>query len=189
MALSPRRLMLRQGTAEAHSALDTMIGPFSSHRAYEAYLRGMARFRLPIEEMIAQHAPMEMLQNWHPAMIRDDIRADLTVLGLQDSDHLATPPVPQALEEWLGVFYVLEGSSLGAKILAKRAQALGLDATTGAAHLFAQAGNFSNWTAFMTVMENVGDVDEARMVLWANTTFGYAYTAFESAMNATCATC
>ena len=189
MAPSPRRLMLRQGTADAHSALDTMIGPFTSQKAYEAYLRGMARFRLPIEDMIAQHAPIDLLQNWHPAMIRNEIRADLAALGLQEDLAASPPPVPQALEEWLGVFYVLEGSSLGAKLLAKRAQALGLSATTGAAHLFTQAGNFLSWTSFIAVMEGVGDVDEARMIVWANTTFNHAHRAFESTMNATCANC
>ncbi|HBF31544.1 biliverdin-producing heme oxygenase [Rhizobium sp.] len=189
MAPSPRRLMLRQGTADAHSALDSMIGPFTSHQAYEAYLRGMARFRLPIEDMIAQHSPIDMLQNWHPAMILNEIRADLAALGLQENVAPSPPPVPHALEEWLGVFYVLEGSSLGAKLLAKRAQSLGLTTTTGAAHLFEQAGNFSNWTAFIEVMEGVRDVDEARMIAWANATFDYAHRAFESTMNATCADC
>lgn len=189
MQHSPRRQVLRQGTAQAHSALDTMIGPFSSQSAYEAYLIGMARFRLPLEDMIVGHLPSGILKGWRPNLISTQIKVDLAALGLTDDVDVDQPPIPEQTEDWLGVFYVLEGSSLGAKLLVKRAQALGLTATNGAAHLLLQAGNFSSWAAFLDIMEAVRDIDEARMVLWANSTFANAHKAFESSMNAICADC
>ena len=84
----------------------------------------------------------------------------------------------------VGLLYVLEGSSLGARLLAKRAEALGFSADFGARHLFSQARNFSNWRAFSDRMENVRGYDDRAAARWANTAFDYARDAFESAMNA-----
>jgi heme oxygenase (biliverdin-IX-beta and delta-forming) len=187
MAASPRRQMLRRGTSQVHSALDAMIGAFSSLSAYESYVRGTAGFRLPVERTIEHNAPIEQLAGWKPGLIGDDIRADLSALGLHDETDGTIAPCPQKIEDWLGMFYVLEGSSLGAKILFKRAEAINLNHTNGAAHLATQAGNSSNWNAFLTVLEDMPDLDEDRMIHWANVTFSFAHKAFENIMDTTLA--
>ncbi|MVA23558.1 biliverdin-producing heme oxygenase [Agrobacterium vitis] len=194
MPFSPRRRLLKEATADAHAELDAVIGDFSSPAAYRAYLLGMARFRLPLEAMIAQQAPQAPFVSWpgawQPVMIGNGLRADLqtleleTALGLEDDRWQARVPQPGEAEDWLGLFYVLEGSALGAKLLAKRAALLGYGPTHGGAHLFAQAGNFSSWPTFLHLMEELRDLDEGKLVAFANATFAYAYAAFESPMNA-----
>ncbi|KAA3517459.1 biliverdin-producing heme oxygenase [Agrobacterium vitis] len=188
MPFSPRRRLLKEATADAHAELDAVIGDFSSPAAYRAYLLGMARFRLPLEEMIAQQDPQAPFISWQgtwkPVMIGHGLRADLQTLELEDERWQSTVPQPEAAEDWLGLFYVLEGSALGAKLLAKRAALLGYGPTHGGAHLFAQAGNFSSWPAFLDLMEELRDLDEGKLVAFANATFAYAYAAFESPMNA-----
>ncbi|MCF1470693.1 biliverdin-producing heme oxygenase [Agrobacterium vitis] len=188
MPFSPRRRLLKEATADAHAELDAVIGDFSSPAAYRAYLLGMARFRLPLEEMIAQQAQRASFTTWpgtwRPVMIGNGLRADLKTLELEDERWQASVPQPQKTEDWLGLFYVLEGSALGAKLLAKRAALLGYGPTHGGAHLFAQAGNFSSWPTFLHLMEELRDLDEGKLVAFANATFAYAYAAFESPMHA-----
>lgn len=182
MAVSHRRHMLRRGTAKMHEALDAMIGAFSSPQAYQTYVLGSARFRLPLEHIIERHAPFELLHGWSPTMIGKDILADLSALGLQNHTGDLVAPHPEKIEDWLGMFYVLEGSSLGAKLLVKRAESLNINQTNGGAHLVAQAGNFSSWNAFLVVVETISELDEARMIDWANATFSFAHQAFETVM-------
>ncbi|MVA72006.1 heme oxygenase [Agrobacterium vitis] len=188
MPFSPRRRLLKEATADAHAELDAVIGDFSSPAAYRAYLLGMARFRLPLEEMIAQQAQRAPFVSWpgtwKPVMIGNMLRADMQTLELEDDRCQASVPQPQKTEDWLGLFYVLEGSALGAKLLAKRAALLGYGPTHGGAHLFAQAGNFSSWPTFLHLMEELRDLDEGKLVAFANATFAYAYAAFESPMHA-----
>jgi heme oxygenase (biliverdin-IX-beta and delta-forming) len=188
MAVSHRRQMLRRGTAQMHNALDAMIGAFSSHQAYQAYVLGTARFRLPLEKTIETRAPTERLSGWHPSLIGEAIWADVSGLRLhpaqvlQDEAGPIAAPQPETLDDWLGLFYVLEGSSLGAKLLVKRLDALNINQTNGGAHLMAQAQNSSNWNAFLTLLETIPHVDEARMIHWANATFSFAHQAFETVM-------
>ncbi|WP_429930701.1 biliverdin-producing heme oxygenase [Agrobacterium vitis] len=188
MPFSPRRRLLKEATADAHAELDAVIGDFGSPAAYRAYLLGMARFRLPLEDMIARHAPQAPFTTWpgpwQPVMIGNGLRADLQALELEEKHWQAAVPQPREAEDWLGLFYVLEGSALGAKLLAKRAALLGYGPTHGGAHLFGQVGNFSSWPAFLTLMEELRDLDEGKLVAFANATFTYAYAAFESPMHA-----
>jgi len=192
MPFSSRRRLLKDATATSHAKLDTMIGSFTSAAAYRAYLLGMARFRLPLEAMIADEAlsaPFAVWPgSWRPVSIGNGLRADLVALEMDlnsnEEGWHAAPPKPQTTEDWLGLFYVLEGSALGARVLSKRAAALGFRPDYGGAHLFSQTGNYSSWPAFLNLMEELRDLDDGKLAASAVSTFAFAYTAFESAMNA-----
>ena len=183
MDLSPRRFGLKAGTAEAHHALDTMIGDFDTPAAYARYLIGMARFRLPVEAWLSKQPLPAGFEGWQPGIYGDELRADFEDIGAAvPSQTVAfTPPPGNGI---IGLLYVLEGSALGARLLAKRAEGLGYSPERGARHLFAQARNFSNWRAFSMRMENVCVYDEQAAATWANTAFNFARNAFESAVNA-----
>lgn len=119
-------------------------------------------------------------------MIGNAIRADLSALGLhadaaEETSGISTPQ-PEQIEDWLGLFYVLEGSSLGARLLVKRAASINITESNGASHLAAQAGNAANWSAFLGVLEAMEHLNEARMIHWANETFSFAHQAFETVM-------
>jgi heme oxygenase len=183
MDLAPRRSDLKQATSQAHQALDDMIGSFESEEDYARYLCGMARFRLPVEAWLSARPLPEGFDDWQPGLYGDELIADLAVFGLAPPDDMPefAPPAGDGL---LGLLYVLEGSALGARLLAKRAEAIGFSETNGAQHLFAQARNFSNWRAFSARMENVCVYDKRAAAAWADTAFDYARNAFESALNA-----
>lgn len=183
MDLSPRRLGLKTSTAEAHQALDRMIGSFDTPVAYARYLDGMARFRLPVEAWLAAQPLPSGFEDWQPGLYGEELLGDLDDLDLAIPTDLPPVTLPGG-DGLIGLLYVLEGSALGARLLAKRAEALGFTDDRGARHLFAQARNFSNWRAFSAHMENVCGYDETAAAAWADTAFDYARNAFESAMNA-----
>lgn len=183
MDLSPRRLGLKTSTAEAHQALDAMIGSFDTPASYARYLDGMARFRLPVEAWLAVQPLPDGFEDWQPGLYGEELLADLEDLGLDVPTDLPPFLLP-AGDGLVGLLYVLEGSALGARLLAKRAETLGFTDERGARHLFAQARNFSNWRAFSGRMENVCGYDERAAAAWADTAFDYARNAFESGLNA-----
>lgn len=180
---SPRRLDLKTQTAVAHQALDTMIGSFDTPASYARYLAGMARFRLPVEAWLAVQPLPDGFEDWQPGLYGEELLADLEHLGLDVPTDLP-PFAPPSGAGLIGLLYVLEGSALGARLLAKRAEAIGFTETNGARHLFAQARNFSNWRAFSGRMENVCGYDERAAAAWADTAFDYARNAFESGLHA-----
>lgn len=183
MDLPPRRLGLKSQTAAAHQALDDLIGNFDTQQDYADYLSGMARFRLPVEAWLLDKAMPDELGDWRPAVYGAQIVADLAdlAIGPPVEFHPFNPPSGNGL---IGLLYVLEGSALGARVLAKRAEAIGYSAEFGAQHLFHQARNFSSWRAFSDRMEKVWVYDEQAAVAWANTAFDYARNAFESTLDA-----
>ncbi len=183
MDLPPRRTALKLETADAHAALDAMVGSFQTLDDYKRYLAGIAAFRLPVEAWLSQTSLPADLDGYQPHMVQSELEADLADLNaVEPKDQPAFQP-PEG-DGVVGLLYVLEGSSLGARLLAKRAEALGLSAEYGARHLFSQARNFSSWRAFSERMENVRGYDDRAAARWANTAFDYARSAFESALNA-----
>lgn len=183
MELPPRRSALKEATWSAHMALDALVGSFATAADYRRYLAGIAAFRLPVEEWLSNNPLPQAFSDWKPGLVRDELRADLSDLDASEPrmPHAFAPPQGDGI---VGLLYVLEGSSLGARLLAKRAEALGFSADYGARHLFSQARNFSNWRAFSERMENVCVYDAQAAADWANTAFDYARDAFESALNA-----
>ena len=185
MDFPPRRTALKEATADAHAALDSLVGNFRTLDDYKRYLAGIAAFRIPVEAWLADtELPLD-LKGYEPHRVHAELEADLCDLNTRPpTDQPAFKP-PEG-DGIVGLLYVLEGSALGARLLAKRAETLGLSADFGARHLFSQARNFSSWRAFSERMENVGVYDYQAAARWANTAFDYARSAFESALNAEC---
>lgn len=178
-----RRTALKEATADAHAALDSLVGSFRTLDDYKCYLAGIAAFRMPVEAWLSEaELPLD-LKDYEPHRVHAELEADLSDLNTRPpTDQPAfTPPEGDGI---VGLLYVLEGSALGARLLAKRAEALGLSADFGARHLFSQARNFSSWRALTEHMENVRVYDNRAAARWANTAFDYARSAFESALNA-----
>ena len=116
-----------------------------------------------------------------PTFISGEIEYDLRSLNLfpiTTPDH-DTALQPLDLSQLLGVLYVLEGSSLGAKLLIKRAEKLGFGVNNGASHLTRQTSVSGNWKALCTLLEQAEAVDEEAMTSAALTTFVRAMDAFE----------
>ncbi|MDB5507049.1 MAG: hypothetical protein JWR75_1687 [Devosia sp.] len=172
-----RRWQLRTRTADAHAALDFAVGAFDTLPSYHRYLTAMSAFRLPLERQLAAQAWPVVIGDWRPRRIADHLLHDLADFDL---------PIPQTLAvagslgtpELLGALYVLEGSTLGARVLFGRAQQLGLSAGFGARHLAVQNDGVATWRGFLGVLETAEPFDLDRVAAGSLDVFAAATLAF-----------
>ena len=173
------RQSLKSATAREHSALEKLIGRLDDHSAYRRYARGMHAFRTSIEGCLCTASA---LVEWRPQCLSDELTRDLTDIGaiplartVEFSHAARTTPFT------LGVLYVLEGSALGARLLCKQVEALGLTHQYGARHLWKQAASLEPWRAFVGLLQRrtPGEVEE--MAAGANAAFATAAAAMKAA--------
>lgn len=180
MTSQSRRLFLRESTSTAHARLDATVGPLDTLEAYRRYLAGQFLFRKPLEEQLRRAGwPVGLEQ---PLWIADLIEADMADLGVAAPEPAgpAGPP-PHGIDELLGVLYVLEGSSFGARLLYGQARALGLSDIRGARHLARQSANTDGWRNFLSALESAVMPDGmGRCVGSSVATFARAERAFGS---------
>jgi len=130
--ISPVHQVLRDGTRERHETLDQGLALAEDHvdrGHYLAYLRALLGWLEPLEQQLWQ-------LDW-PASLRAPERASKTAWLHEDLKaagdpapvvHCAQPPQVVAPDAYaLGVAYVVEGSQLGGRFLAKRLQAVAPD--------------------------------------------------------------
>lgn len=130
MNFSPRRAHLRQSTSAAHRSLEALVGQLDSHQAYLRYLKGMFVFRSAVEPGVAQAWPASW--PWSPSCLATLIADDIRDLGSAVPAGRHRSAIIKDTESLLGVLYVLEGSSLGARMLVKDAAKLGYGKSYGA---------------------------------------------------------
>lgn len=173
MTHSDLRTLMRNRSADLHWALDTGIGSLTDHRAYQAYVTGSHCFRSALEPAMAE---AEALTGWQPLFLAKELTQDMRQLGLTAS---APPTAPKLGDRasMLGALYVLEGSSLGAVLLARRAAALGFDPESGAKHLARQTSDPRRWSRFQAFLQQPG-IDADAACTAARAVFSLALTAF-----------
>jgi heme oxygenase len=164
----------------AHDATEALLGSLQDRLSYGFYLRGLHAFRTAEEAAFRDiHWPSEF-GAWRPACIAPHLAQDLADLGLEPIYAPIEENAP-VLKSLLGVCYVLEGSALGARVLRKRAEALGFSETFGARHLAHQSASLENWRRFLELLgrlpsEEIAEIEEA-----AISTFERAGSCFERA--------
>ena len=174
------RFILRNHTAATHAALDAQVGGFSTLEEYRHYLRCLRDFRAPVEQALRRLTPPVSLGGWSLQPIGAAIDADLADLGTPPETAPAAADLQpsDAAGWWLGTLYVLEGSSIGARLLLRRAEALGLTADHGARHLALQAGDKDAWPRFMALLDAAQPDDLEPAKTAASDTFALALRAF-----------
>lgn len=166
-AASSTTSMLRAATAAAHASIEALVGLGGdvdlAH--YGRVLRGFDAFLHSWEPLVARSLPAALANWFEPRRRASAVRRDLQALGLSIPPparlRLALPDTAAAL----GSLYVLEGSALGAQVIAPRLQrTLGLAATNGAAY-FAGWGDATGarWREFRDLLEaTVGPHERVR---------------------------
>ncbi len=177
MLTKSRRFLLRDATTQAHQTLEEYVGSIDTLPAYRRYLRGSHRHRAPIEAAMARLNWPRSFGDWRPLALASEIERDLIALG-EPVDTLTPVTLSNDVSDLVGLCYVLEGASLGAQILARQADALGLDAESGAGHLAIQRRGIDSWRKFIELVELVGDLDVPRSCAAANAAFAGAEKAF-----------
>ncbi|WP_417309530.1 biliverdin-producing heme oxygenase [Devosia sp.] len=172
-----RRWILRNRTAEAHAIVDAAVGAFDDLDSYKRYLLATYRFRIPLERRLENVDWPVGLGEWRPRRIGAQLQADLDDFGLPFPDlEQFDPPLEQS--RIYGALYVLEGSSLGARVLLRRAETLGLSGDFGARHLAVLSAGDS-WRGFLTQLEAVQPFDIDLATSASLDTFAVAAQAFQ----------
>lgn len=105
------------------------------------------------------------------------LAADVRTLGGDPAKiDISTPPAPSNLAEALGLFYVLEGSTLGGHVIRKRLQAKG-DTDRGLSFLDPyrdQVG--ARWRTFLAILERDTPTEASRDAAVSGALAGFAMT-------------
>jgi heme oxygenase len=154
-APASRRFALKAATADAHDRVEDVVrsaGMFDTLEGYRRYVAATWALRTRFEGLLDMNGASAVWPLWPSRRIAGLAAQDMADLGVPAR---AEEFVPSALTagELLGVLYVLEGSSLGARLLVRSVSGLGLSADNGAGHLHAQAGEASAWRSFVEVLE------------------------------------
>lgn len=187
--------LLRESTAEMHSSAEAnefqhQLGSGKVDKElYKLYLQQLYLMHQEIGSLLnqskpANHAVSHVVQDYHSDL--SCIKKDLEYFGVQPDSAKplkATEALIDSMKKTasektaalLGFLYVLEGSTNGAKFMAKSLRAgLGLPEEAGASY-FDRYGNAQRerWTAFKTAMNELQFTDDERnaMVDKAQETF------------------
>jgi heme oxygenase len=171
------RFRLRERTASLHAAVDEAVGAFKTLTDYRRYLAGLHGFRAPCEAALAAGPMPSGVGDWRFVPLVPMIALDMADLGVPIAARPHPLPPVASLEEAAGRLYVLEGSSLGARVLVAEARSLGLDERFGARHLVAQSRGGPDFRAFAGWLDEA-PLNEEAVLAAALTTFAEAERAF-----------
>lgn len=152
-----RRFALKAATDAAHRQVEEAIesaGLLGDPSGYKRYLLATWRVRAQLEDQLDRNGAAGVWADWPGRRIAGLITQDLADLGLAVSRPPEGEKTPLSIGELLATMYVLEGSSLGARVLVGSVQPLGFSAVYGARHLHAQAGDAGAWRRFLSVLES-----------------------------------
>jgi heme oxygenase len=160
---------LRAETRPEHDRLENGLRLTDPDLTLERYREVMARF-------------FAFWSGWEPrmaAVLTDEallaprrrlhlLRADLLALGIAPETLPACEPPPiHSRGEAFGSLYVMEGSTLGGRVILKRLGALGLSPDTGGCAYFAGYGAETGamWTRFLERLEAEADNGNALAII------------------------
>jgi heme oxygenase (biliverdin-IX-beta and delta-forming) len=115
------RHALKSRTDDLHAELDSLLGRFdlADRDQYRAFLHIHARVLPAVERALEQGGIADILPDWEAHRRTPLLERDLVALGQRMPSPLA-PPTLAGRGELLGTAYVIEGSRLGSRFLAKR---------------------------------------------------------------------
>lgn len=177
-AMPDRRFEMKERTVDIHELLDQRVGAFNSLPKYRRYLQGIARFRFDIENTLqGAHWPSEW-NGWRPSLIAPALRHDLSLMGLEIRRKPSRQIDIASASQLLGLLYVVVGSSLGARLLVKRAAAIGIHEDNGALHLAVMSNDIAPWRQFLSCLSEWEPFDLEQAVSTARSAFHQAIDGF-----------
>jgi heme oxygenase (biliverdin-IX-beta and delta-forming) len=171
------RAALRAHTAPIHQRLDDTVGELNSRDDYSWMVSKTFAFRAAVEPSLLDW------DLWSVHKLASLLRTDLADLAVD------TPPIPHSQHiataaANLGWLYVLEGSSVGARLLFQRAQRLGFNENYGARHLAAQAQGVDRWRQFVTLLdEQAAQFDRDGVLSGAQAAFEFAVSIYSEKLD------
>lgn len=164
------RNRLRAATAPQHERVDAA---FSAYRldqpeGYRAFLQAHAQVLIPLELTLEQAGIETMLDDWSQRSRRRALLEDLQALGCAEPSLTRTGMAPSPGWSW-GATYVIEGSRLGGRVLARRVA----EANPSAPLRYLSHGSATPlWPSFLQKLEQQGSAcDWFEVLSGANATF------------------
>jgi len=170
--------LLKQETAmfhqEAEKLLIEKLHTITSPEHYISLLQTFYGFYKPTEEVAHCFVSKDVLPDIDERKKCNWIESDLKALGYKEVSPLCSRiPKVNSLPQALGCMYVLEGSTLGGRVICKMLkQNHHLSTVTNAFHFFNGYGEEtgSKWVAFQQCINHF-DMDHELIVASANETF------------------
>ncbi len=155
---------------------------FASVDRYGTWLQHSHDFHERLQRALERSDVGELIADWPERKKTALIEQDLLDLRLKPAGSSAFGGELRLADdaECLGALYVMEGASMGARVLLIAAHRLGLGATHGARHLTAAASSMQHWKTFVALLEAApGDTaSEERLIDAARRTFDLAFECF-----------
>jgi len=148
------RARLRAATETSHDALDAKMAAMLDRGSsgYVEFLRVSAQAVLPLEEALKAAGVASILPDWRERSRGAALRADLAALGVIAPPAMAVR-LPREEAYLLGVLYTLEGSRLGAKLLAGRVEAAADASMRNAVQYLRHGEGRDFWQTFLVRLE------------------------------------
>lgn len=145
------RARLRAATAPFHERVDAAFANFSFAQpgGYARFLRAHGRVLGSMEVALEQAGITGLLDDWPARVRRHALLVDLATLGSSPPISLPPPELPDIASCW-GAAYVLEGSRLGGRVLARQLHQLDPTAPT---RYLAHGDVAKLWPSFLTRLE------------------------------------
>ena len=175
---------LRTATAESHTnieanpVLSRLLAADLTRAEYKKSVERYYGYFAPLEELLASCEEWTQRVPHFASRLRSArLKADLETLGLSDQEISALPlcsqfPPLSNYGSFLGTLYVLEGSNLGGRLIAKH---LGTFAFAQSAHSFFSsdpAATSTNWKSFLALLnEPVSETESLSALQNATMTF------------------
>ena len=180
-----RRDQLKAATQDAHRDLDARVSTahyFTSAAGYADWLAASYRFHAIAERALEAAGVATRLNDWSARKKTPLIALDLADLGMTAAAPVAGDDQFSlaGADACFGALYVIEGASMGARLLLVSARRLGMSAHHGARQLTAAAEGFAPWHTFVAALEAAPGtaVGEAAMIDAACRTFDLAASCF-----------
>lgn len=162
-----RAKRLKALTSTVHEGVDRSImsaASFASIDRYKAFLVIQYLFHRDVAALYAdaslQEAFPDLVQRCRLPLVLADME-DLGVAAPDPGTPVFVADTPVDVGNALGWLYVAEGSNMGAALLRKEAQKLGLTDDVGARHLApAPEGPAPHWRAFVAALDAVALTDD-----------------------------
>ncbi|WP_312270901.1 biliverdin-producing heme oxygenase [Pseudomonas sp.] len=157
MSTSSIRERLRQAGGELHQQVDAL---FSSYRltdldGYQTFLVAHAWALFPMEEMLESSGIEAMMPDWKQRRRRFALAEDLAMLGVSVPEYKPLQACSNEATLW-GYAYVLEGSRLGGKMIARYVAGSDEPLVRAATHYLSHVPDSgpAGWPAFLAELEH-----------------------------------
>ena len=146
---------LRQATHARHAALDALLreSELTRHAGYVRYLR-MNEACAAIEPALTQAGIHRLLPDWDQRQRRFALARDLKSMGLSPGP-VAVPELAPDTGTLFGWSYVLEGSRLGAAMIARMIEAEGDPGPRAAMEFLRHGAGMPLWAGFRSALSRI----------------------------------